>query len=80
MEVLLQNMAFWNYSVEQLNKHKNMKQQNSVEKALMNQRITTTYLWCLQCFDAVGWAAEMPGHAACKKTELWGAGKVICLE
>ena len=57
-----------------------MKQRNSVEKALMNQRITTTYLWCLQCFDAVGWAAEMPGHVACKKTELWGAGKVICLE
>jgi len=37
-------------------------------------------LWCLQCFDAVGWVAEMPGHAACKKAELWGAGKVICLE
>ena len=28
---------------------------------------------CLQCFDAVGWAA-------CKKTEWWGAGMVICLE
>ena len=33
---------------------------------------------CLQCFDAVGWAAE--GHPACKKTEWWGAGVVICLE
>jgi len=32
----------------------------------------------LQCFDAVGWAAE--GHPACKKTEWWGAGMVICLE
>jgi len=35
--------------------------------------------WCLQCFDAVGWAAGR-GHAACKKTEWWGAGVVICLE
>jgi len=33
---------------------------------------------CLQCFDAVGLAAE--GHPACKKTEWWGAGVVICLE
>ena len=32
---------------------------------------------CLQCFDALGWAA---GHPACKKTEWWGAGVVICLE
>ena len=28
--------------------------------------------------DAVGWAAE--GHLACKKTEWWGAGMVICLQ
>ena len=35
-------------------------------------------LECLQCFDAVGWAEE--GHPACKKTEWWGAGMVICLE
>jgi len=28
---------------------------------------------CLQCFNAVGWVA-------CKKTEWWGAGMVICLE
>ena len=34
--------------------------------------------YCLQCFDAVDWAAE--GHPACKKTERWGAGVVICLE
>jgi len=33
---------------------------------------------CLQCFDAVGWAAE--GHPTCKKQEWWGAGMVICLE
>ena len=33
---------------------------------------------CLQCFDAVGWVAE--GHKACKKTEWWGTGMVICLE
>jgi len=32
----------------------------------------------LQSFDTVGWAA---GRAsACKKTEWWGAGAVICLE
>ena len=33
-------------------------------------------LLCLQCFDAVGWAA---GRAppACKKTEWWGAGVVV---
>ena len=33
--------------------------------------------WCLQCFDTVGWWQE--GHAACKKTERWDAGMVICL-
>jgi len=33
---------------------------------------------CLQCFDAVGWAA---GRASClSETEWWGAGMVICLE
>ena len=33
---------------------------------------------CLQCFDAVGWAA---GRASSlEKTERWGAGVVICLE
>ena len=33
---------------------------------------------CLQCFDAVGWAA---GRASgLYKTEWWGAGMVICLE
>ena len=34
--------------------------------------------FCLQGFDAVGWAAG--GHPACKKTDWWGAGMVICLE
>jgi len=33
---------------------------------------------CLQCFDAVGWAARR--DPASKKTEWWGAGMVICLE
>jgi len=34
--------------------------------------------FCLQCFDAVGWAA---GRASgLLKTEWWGAGVVICLE
>jgi len=33
---------------------------------------------CLQCFDAVGWAA---GRASgLQKTEWWGAGMVICPE
>ena len=33
---------------------------------------------CLQCCDAVGWAA---GRASgLQKTEWWGAGVVICLE
>ena len=33
---------------------------------------------CLQCFDAVDWAA---GRASgLQKTEWWGAGVVICLE
>jgi len=35
-------------------------------------------LLCLQCFDAVGWAA---GRAfGLYKPEWWGAGVVICLE
>ena len=33
---------------------------------------------CIQCFDAVSWRQE--AHPACKKTEWWGAGVVICLE
>jgi len=33
---------------------------------------------CLQCIDAVGWAA---GKASgLQKTEWWGASMVICLE
>ena len=32
-------------------------------------------------FDAVGWlVGRQEGHPACKKTEQWGAGVVICLE
>ena len=34
--------------------------------------------YCLQCFDAVCWAAGRT--SALKKTEWWGAGMVICLE
>ena len=35
-------------------------------------------MMCLQCFDAVGWAA---GRASgLYRTEWWGAGMVICLE
>ena len=32
----------------------------------------------LQCFDAVGWAAERASGV--QKTERWGAGVVVCLE
>ena len=36
------------------------------------------YKVCLQCFDAVGWAA---GRASgLQQTVWWGAGVVICLE
>jgi len=39
---------------------------------------TTVFKHCLQCFDAVGWAA---GRASgLLKTEWWGAGMVIFLE
>ena len=34
---------------------------------------------CLQCFDAVGWAAGRKGIRPVK-TELWGTGVVICLQ
>jgi len=38
----------------------------------------TNFTLCLQCFDAVGWVA---GRASgLEKTELWGAGVVICLQ
>ena len=33
---------------------------------------------CLQCFDQL--VGRQEGHPACKKTEWWGAGVVICLE
>ena len=33
---------------------------------------------CLQCFDAVGWAAGRASGR--KKTEWWGAGMVVCLQ
>jgi len=40
-----------------------------------------TLVSSLQCFDAVGWLiGRQEGHPACKKTEQWGAGVVICLE
>ena len=35
-------------------------------------------MWYLQCFDAVGWAAERA--SGLYKTEWWGAGVVVCLE
>ena len=35
--------------------------------------------WGLQCFDAVGWAAER-ASGLYKKLEWWGTGMVICLD
>ena len=29
------------------------------------------FVFCLQCFDTVGWAAGMEGHPACKKMGGW---------
>jgi len=34
---------------------------------------------CLQCFDAVGWAAGR-AFGLYKKNEWWGAGMAICLD
>jgi len=34
---------------------------------------------CLQCFDAVGWAAGRAPRLQ-KKTDWWGAGVVVCLQ
>jgi len=45
---------------------------------LLLLRLSCLQCSCLQCFDAVGWVAGR--HPACKKTEWWGAGVVICLE
>jgi len=35
------------------------------------------HVCCIQCFDAVGWAAGM--ESGLQKTEWWGTGMVICL-
>ena len=42
------------------------------------QFFSALLLSCLQCLDAVGWAAERA--SGLQKTERWGAGMVICLE
>ena len=34
--------------------------------------------YCLQCFDAVGWAAGRASRPV--KTQWWGADVVVCLE
>ena len=45
---------------------------------LLYRAIVYMSYMCLQCFDAVGWAA---GKASgLYKTERWGVGVVICLE
>jgi len=36
------------------------------------------YLIILQCFDTV--VGQQEGHPACKKSEWWGVGLVICME
>ena len=51
---------------------------NSAGEQIIQLLVYRLYTKCLQCFDAVGWAA---GRAyGLKKTEWWGAGMVICLE
>jgi len=45
---------------------------------LRNKYEQTCAVQCLQCFDAVGWAAGRTSGR--QKTEWWGAGVVICLE
>ena len=50
---------------------------NLVWRSTMSNHFYLHWRVCLQCFDAVGWAA---GRASCKKLEWWGAGVVICLE
>jgi len=48
---------------------------------MINIDILVTFcfdLFCIQCFDTVGWVAGR--HPACKKLEWWGTGMVVCLE
>jgi len=45
----------------------------------MHQNSTSLQCSCLQCFDAVGWAARRASGLE-KKPEWWGTGMVICLE
>jgi len=37
------------------------------------------FLFCLQCFDTVGWAAGRASGLNAEETECCGAGMVICL-
>jgi len=46
--------------------------------ALTNICCSCVFFVCLQCFDAVGWAAGRASSLI--KTERWGAGVVVCLE
>jgi len=39
----------------------------------------TFHVVCIQCFDAVGWAAGRAGTRPVKNEWWWGAGMVICL-
>ena len=53
---------------------------NFTEKHHSDLHLTSVCLspFCLQCFDAIGWAAGRT--SGLRKTEWWGAGMVICLE
>jgi len=51
-----------------------------MQKLLLILGSTESHNSCLQCFDAVGWAAGTASGPCSKKTEWWGAGVVICLE
>jgi len=52
---------------------------SSIAPSFVHLILSLKHLYkCLQCFDAVGWAA---GRASgLSKTEWWGTGVVICLE
>jgi len=41
----------------------------------------TIYVFCsVSCFTLTLLVGRQEGHLACKKTEWWGAGVVVCLE
>ena len=62
---------------------KRMEQMLGLTEARLTNYLTTVS-WSLQCFDPFSaltlLVGRQEGHPACKKTEWWGAGMVVCLE